>query len=41
VLDAAEAAGAGAEPPTDAEMAADAERLAVTSLFDGDALERI
>jgi aryl-alcohol dehydrogenase-like predicted oxidoreductase len=41
VLDAAEAAGAGAEPPDDAEMAADVERLDIAPLFDGDALERI
>src|SRR5262245_3619240 len=41
VLDAAEAAGTGAEPPTDAEMAADVERLDIAPLFDGDALERI
>ena len=41
VLDAAEAAGTGAEPPTDAEMAADVENLDIAPLFDGDALERI
>ncbi|HEY7072225.1 MAG TPA: aldo/keto reductase [Acidimicrobiales bacterium] len=41
VLDAGEAAGAGAEPPGDAEMAADVERLDIAPLFDGDALERI
>jgi hypothetical protein len=41
VLDAAEAAAAGAEPPSDTEMAADADRLGIAPLFDGDALERI
>ena len=41
VLDAAEAAGAGAEPPADAEMAADVEHLDIAPLFDGDTLERI
>jgi aryl-alcohol dehydrogenase-like predicted oxidoreductase len=41
VLDAAEAAGAGAEPPGEAEMAADVERLDIAPLFDGDTLERI
>ncbi|HET8621728.1 MAG TPA: aldo/keto reductase [Acidimicrobiales bacterium] len=41
VLAAAEAAGAGAEPPADDEMAADAARLDVAPLFDGDELERI
>jgi len=40
-LAAAEAAGAGARPPTDADMAADAERLGVAPLFDGEQLERI
>ena len=41
VLAAAEAAGAGAGPPTDDEMAADAARLDVAPLFDGEELERI
>jgi aryl-alcohol dehydrogenase-like predicted oxidoreductase len=41
VLDAAEAAGAGASPPSDAELAADVERLEMAPLFDGGALERI
>jgi len=41
VLDAAEAAGAGAPPPSDTEMAADVERLEMAPLFDGGDLERI
>jgi aryl-alcohol dehydrogenase-like predicted oxidoreductase len=41
VLAAAEADGAGAGPPTDDEMAADAARLDVAPLFDGEELERI
>ncbi len=36
-----EAAVAGGPAPTDAEMAADAEALGITPLFDGDHLERI
>jgi aryl-alcohol dehydrogenase-like predicted oxidoreductase len=40
-LVAAEAARAGTPPPTDAEMAADAERLDIAPLFDGEQLERI
>ena len=35
------AAESGGPPPTDAEMAADAERFGVAPLFDGEALERI
>jgi len=41
VLDAAEDAGRGAVPPTDAAMAADVARLGLAPLFDGAALERI
>jgi aryl-alcohol dehydrogenase-like predicted oxidoreductase len=40
-LAAAEAVRAGTPAPTDAEMAADAERLDIAPLFDGEQLERI
>jgi aryl-alcohol dehydrogenase-like predicted oxidoreductase len=41
ILEAASAVGAGAAPPSDAEMQADVDALGIQPLFDGDTLERI